>query len=146
VLFQKTLRETIIIVGCGRLGSSLADMLSQQNKNVTIIDMKGDAFRKIPLSYGGLSIEGDGSDLDILRVAGATETDLLLATTDDDDTNIMIAQIAKQILKIPRVIVRINDTSKMAAYADAGIESICPAALSMKEFRRIAGEEEDGVI
>ena len=141
IFSKKDKTESIIIVGCGRLGSSLADQLSSENKNVTIIDINEKAFRRLPLSYGGLTVEGDGTDMDVLTSCKGKETDILIACTDNDDINIMAAQLAKQIFKIKKVIVRIQDHSKQVTYADLGIESICPALLSIREFERIIAKE-----
>ncbi|MCC8022834.1 MAG: TrkA family potassium uptake protein [Clostridiales bacterium] len=143
-LFKREKKENIIIVGCGRLGSSLAAMLSDQNINVSIIDTAEQAFRKLSPSYGGFTFEGDGMDADLLDFAGARNASALIACTNDDDANILIAQTAKQTFSIPQVIVRIKDNSKQAAYDGMGIQSICPATLSIQEFQRILSERGEG--
>jgi trk system potassium uptake protein TrkA len=134
--FKRQIKENIIIVGCGRFGSSLAMMLSEQNKNVSVVDINEKAFKSLSPSYRGLSIEGDGTDSDLLTYAGAKDADILVASTSDDDTNIMIAQVAKQIFGINKVIARVYDTSKQAAYNDMDIVSILPVLLSVNEFER----------
>ena len=91
-IFKRQKKESIIIVGCGIFGSTLATMLSEQNKNVAIIDIDERTFRKLSPSYRGFSIEGDGTDIDLLTFTGAKNADILVASTKDDDTNIMIAQ------------------------------------------------------
>ncbi|MDR1892775.1 MAG: NAD-binding protein [Oscillospiraceae bacterium] len=139
----KTKKDRIIIVGCGRLGSSIADMLSAIGHGVTVIDMKETEFRKLSGSYGGFTVEGDGTDIDVLKEANADRAGLFIAATDDDDTNIMAAEIAKVILKIPRVVVRVKDTSKRVAYSGLDIESIFPAELSRQEFLRITGLQKE---
>lgn len=139
--FKKKKREYIIIIGCGRLGSTLASLLSDQNKNVTIIDINEKAFRRLPHSYGGFKIEGDGTDVDVLSSVTAKDADIFISATDDDDINIMAAQIAKQVFKIKKVVVRIQDHSKTVAYSDLGIESICPAKLSIKAFEEIIAQD-----
>ena len=138
--------QNIIIVGCGRLGSSLATMMSEQNRNVTILDIDENSFRKLSSSYGGFTLEGDGADIDHLAYAGANLADVLIAATNDDDTNIMIAQIACQVFGIKTVLVRIYDTSKQVAYDDMNIISICPANLSIEEFKRHVPNESRQVI
>ncbi len=142
-LFTRQKTQTIIIVGCGRLGSTLANQLSEQNKNVSIIDINESSFRKLSQSYGGFQIEGDGSDLDMLLSAGAEDADILISTTNDDDTNIMIAQIGKELFDIDYVIARLQDTSKKVVISGMDIHTICPADLSIKEFSRIIGERTD---
>lgn len=130
-------QETVLIIGCGRLGAMLASMLSEQNKKVTIMDISQAAFRKLSSSYGGFSIEGDGSDLDMLVHAGVIKADVLITCTDDDDVNIMIAQVAKQCFSVAQVIVRIQDSSKKIVLCDLDIRVICPDQLSVDEFQRI---------
>jgi trk system potassium uptake protein TrkA len=139
-VFKKERKEKAIIVGCGRLGSRLADLLSDENQNVTVLDRDGHSFRKLSSSYAGLILEGDGSDFDTLIEAGAHDATILVACTEDDDTNSMIGQIAKEILHIGTVIVRLNDTDKQAAFADSGIVVISPSVLGVAEFRRVLGE------
>jgi trk system potassium uptake protein TrkA len=141
-LFKRKSQQNVLIVGCGRLGSSLANILSEQNKNVTIIDIDAKAFRKLSSSFGGLSLEGDGSDIDHLMYADANQADVLIAATDDDDTNIMIGQIARQVFGIEIVLVRLYDTSKQVAFENLGIISICPANLSIDEIKRHVMSEE----
>ena len=141
-ILKRHKNESIIIVGCGRFGSTLATMLSEQNKSIAIIDIDKSAFAKLSPSFGGFSIEGDGTDIDSLEFAGAKNTDILIATTHDDNTNIMVAQIAKEVFHIKRVITRIYDASKKTAFNDMDIECICTADLSVNEFERILSNKE----
>jgi trk system potassium uptake protein TrkA len=136
-IFKREKKENVIIVGCGRFGSSLATLLSEQNKNVTIIDMDENALIKLPPSYIGGTIEGDGTDIDLLELSGAKNTDTLIASTNDDVTNIMIAQIAKQVFQIKNVITTLYDLSKQSAYSNMDIITICPSILSVNEFKRM---------
>lgn len=139
-LFAGKKRQSTIIVGCGRLGSILANRLSDESENVTIIDISENAFRKLSPSYGGYQIEGNGSDIDLLIYAGAKDADILIAATNSDDTNLMIAQFGKALFGIRHVIARIKDTSKLVALDGMDIDTICPAELSIREFSRIIGE------
>lgn len=141
-IFKRIKKERVLIIGCGRFGSTLATLLSEENKNVAVIDIDETAFRKLSSSYGGFSIEGDGSDVDLLILAGIKETDVLIACTDDDDTNIMIAQMAKSIFNISKVIMRLYDTSKQPAFSNMDIVSICPSFLSIREYINIMQGEE----
>jgi trk system potassium uptake protein TrkA len=141
-LFNRIKPKIIVIIGCGRLGSTLAEMLYEQNFHVTVVDNDERAFRKLSPSYGGFTIEGDGCDPDILVEAGSNNADILVATTDDDNTNIMIAQMARQAFQISRVIARIYDTSKLSACIGGNIDFICPALLSIEEFKAIVLQSE----
>lgn len=134
---QKSENENIIIVGCGKFGSALAEMLEAQKKTVSIIDSNETNFKNLPPSFHGITIKGDGADIDLLQFAGAKTADVLVASTNNDNTNIMIAQIAKRLFEISKVIVKLYDTSKQIAYSDMDIMTICPAILSAKEFERV---------
>lgn len=133
---------SIIVVGCGRLGSTIASMLSEKNLNVTVLDIDQSNFRKLSASYGGLIKEGDGTDIDMLERVGIKNAAVLIATTNNDDVNIMIGQIAKVIYKVDEVITRIYDNSKKITCKNMDIKTISPTELSVNEFRRILFHEE----
>lgn len=145
-IFKKEKRKNVLIVGCGRLGSSLASLLSEQEMNVVIVDQDENSFRKLSASFGGQTLEGDGSDIDHLVFAGAQKSDILIASTDDDDINIMIAQIARVVFKIEIVLTRIYDTSKQIAFENMGIIAICPTDLSIREFEKFVLAKERGAV
>lgn len=126
-----------IVVGCGRLGASLANEVSDRNGNVLILDRNSCAFRKLSPSFGGLTQVGDGLDLAALAEAHVENAKVLIAVTDSDNTNIMLAQIAKDVFSIDKVIVRLNDPEKQSVYAHSGIETICPSLLSSREIDKV---------
>lgn len=134
-------KRSIIVVGCGRLGSTIASLLSERNLNVIVLDIDQSNFRKLAASYGGLTKEGDGTDIDMLERVGIKEAGVLVATTNDDDVNIMIAQIAKEIFHVDEVITRIYDASKDITCNRMGIHVISPTRLSVDEFRRVLFQE-----
>ncbi len=135
-------KNNVIVIGCGRLGSTIAGNLSDKNKNLMIVDMDQSSFRKLSASYGGLTKEGDGTDIDLLESINISDTDILIASTDDDDTNILIAQIAAVVYKVPDVIARIYDTSKAITCKEFGIHVISPTDLSIKAFQKMIFNEE----
>ena len=110
---------------------------SNQRQNVTVIDINSSAFHNLPESYCGFSIEGDGLDMNTLEAAGILCADVLIAAMDDDNANLMIAQIAKQHYKIGLVIARIYDESKRVSCDKTGIETICPVLLSISEAQEM---------
>ena len=126
----------IIIAGCSRLGSNIASTLSNQGKYVVIIDEDESSFRKLSANYSGFTIVGDAADMDILKEAGIEKADLLLATTNDDNTNIMISTMSKSIFSVPKVVSRIYDVNKEVIYKDFDINTIRPFELSINEFER----------
>ncbi|MDD3420982.1 MAG: TrkA family potassium uptake protein [Methanocellales archaeon] len=101
-----------IIVGCGKIGSRLAQLLSSDKDNVVVLDRDLTKFEEIDKSFDGLTIEGDGTDQDALKKAGIDKADVFIATTEDDNTNLMACQIAKQVFNVSRVISRVNDSKR----------------------------------
>lgn len=126
-----------IIVGCGRLGASLANTLSNEGDNVLIIDQSKDAFRRLASNFGGLSVVADGTDLDRLREARIEHASAVIAVTNHDNTNIMIAQIARDLFGVERVIARLYDPECETVYRQLGINTICPSVLSAKEIDKL---------
>ncbi|MDD4159931.1 MAG: TrkA family potassium uptake protein [Synergistaceae bacterium] len=129
-----------IVIGCGRLGANLANTLSDEGGNVLIIDRDKDAFRKLSPSFGGLTLTGDATDIDILQEAQISKADTLVAVTNSDNTNIMAAQIARELFQIKRVIARLYDPERECVYREFGIATICPAILSANEIDKILSE------
>ncbi len=129
--------DYIIIIGCGRLGANLANTLSDDDGNVLIMDTTKNAFRRLSSNYGGLSIVGDGTDLDALRDAQIEKASAVIAVTNDDNTNIMIAQLARDLFHVDRVIARLYDSERESVYQALGIDTICPAILSAKEVDKM---------
>lgn len=132
-LLQKNHNDYIIIVGCGRLGANLANTLSDDNGNVLIMDTSKDSFRRLSSDFGGLSMVGNGTDLDALHNAQIEKAAAVIAVTNDDNTNIMIVQLAREMFHVSRVIARLYDPDRESVYQDLGIDTICPAILSAKE-------------
>ena len=137
---------TVLILGCGRVGSSLARMLSRDGNDVSIVDWKPDAFRRLGTKFKGQTIYGDGIDSDVLRRAGIEKADAFVAVTNGDNTNIMSVQIAKVIFSVPRAVARIYDPIRAFAYRELGIDTICSTSIVAglmgdfllgKEFRAI---------
>lgn len=137
--------DYIIIVGCGRLGANLANTLSDDNGNVLIMDTTKDSFRRLSSDFGGLSLVGSGTDLNALRNAEIEKADAVIAVTNDDNTNIMIVQLAREMFHVSRVIARLYDPDRESVYQELGIDTICPAILSAKEVGNLlehCGKEE----
>lgn len=119
----------IIIVGSGRVGASIADAYDRAGHDVVIIDTHTDAFDRLPSSFGGKAIRGDGTDEDVLRKAGAEDADVFLAMTEGDNRNIMAAQLAAEALAVGKVVAKINDPLRADAYAQLGIATLCRTGL-----------------
>ena len=122
-----------VVVGCGRLGAVIADTLYDEGEDVVVVDKDKDSFRKLSSSFGGLSVEGNGMDLDILDSVELKRADTLIAVTDNDNVNIMISQLAKEVFNVRKVIARLSDPQRSCVYQDFGIETICPSVLSERQ-------------
>jgi trk system potassium uptake protein len=117
--------ELVIIAGCGDVGSNIAIELSKLGKGVVVIDVSEDSFKKLRGNNMVTRVEADATDIDILMQCGAEKAAAFFAFTDDDNTNIMIAEIACRILNIPIVIAGVSDTNnKGALLAGCGIIQI----------------------
>ncbi|MBE5976804.1 MAG: TrkA family potassium uptake protein [Paenibacillaceae bacterium] len=138
---QKNENYTIII-GCGRLGANLANTLSDNGEDVLIIDKNKEAFRKLSPAFGGLSLNGDATDLDVLQEAQINNATTVIAVTNNDNANILVAQVAREMFHIERVIARLYDPEREYVYHEFGIDTICPAILSVKEIDKILYKQE----
>ncbi len=127
----------VIIVGCGRLGANLANTLSDGGKSVAIIDKSPDAFHKLSPSYGGIAVTGDATEIAVLHDAEIEKATAVISVTNNDNTNIMVAQLAKEVFSIGQVIARLYDPERECVYREFGIDTICPAVLSAKEIDKL---------
>lgn len=125
----------IIIMGCGRVGAQLASLLDAEGHKVTVLDIDAHSFRRLPPSFGGTALVGDGTDEEMLRKAGITEADAFVAVTQGDNRNVMGAQIAKNIFNVKRVICRIYDPLRKDVYEALGLEAISPTTVFAQLLR-----------
>jgi trk system potassium uptake protein TrkA len=119
-------KKTIVIMGCGRVGGKLASMIDAAGHKVTVLDLDAYSFRRLPPTFSGTALIGNGTDEEMLRKAGIEGADAFIALTQGDNRNVMAAQIAKHIFKVPRVICRIYDPLRKDIYEQLGLESISP--------------------
>lgn len=122
----------VIIMGCGRVGATLANMMADERSDVTVIDQSNAAFTRLGSRFQGSKIVGDGLDADVLRKAGIERAECFVAVTNGDNRNIMAAQIAKHTFGVPRVICRIYDPIRQQVYQGLGLESVCPTVIGAK--------------
>lgn len=130
----------IVIVGCSRFGSSIASLLSSKNKEVVIIDANEKNFEKLATNYSGFKQVGDGSQVDVLIQAGIEKADMVVAATDRDHVNMMVAEIAKQCFNVERVVCRLYDPEKETIYNDFNISIVNPTQLTLKAFELLLSE------
>jgi len=145
---SKKNRGHIIIIGCGRLGANLANTLSDDEKSIVIIDKNKDSFRKLSSSFGGIILTGDATEISVLSEAEIEKTTAVISVTNNDNTNIMVAQLAKVLFQIGQVVARLYDPERECVYREFNIDTICPAVLSTKEIDKLldASEEMEGVV
>lgn len=128
-------RDFYCIVGCGSLGGHLARMLSESGAGVLIIDKDKKAFRKLGLDFGGMTVEGDASDLDFLAELDIRHAKMLVAVTTKDNLNLMVCQIAKELYGV-EVIARLYNIERDEVYKEFGIDTICPEELTASVFEK----------
>jgi trk system potassium uptake protein TrkA len=134
----------IVILGCGRVGSTLARHLSNEAHRVTIIDTSSDAFRRLGPKFKGSKLVGTGLDQDTLRKAGIEDADAFVAVTQGDNTNIMAAQIARNVFSVKKVLTRLYDPIRAEAYRELGIETICTTTLVSGLFHSALTDDKSG--
>ena len=120
----------IIIVGCGRVGSLLADLLSRERHDVVVIDSREAMFKNLSPQFSGVTILGGGADINTLREAKVEGADVLVAATSDDNSNLMSAQITKKVFHVPRALVRVKDPKKMDVYQEYDLEPVSATTLA----------------
>ncbi|MBX2999753.1 MAG: TrkA family potassium uptake protein [Caldilineaceae bacterium] len=125
----------IVIAGCGRLGSLLANDLSKQGHSVVVIDRDESRFAELSAEFSGFTIVGDATEIEVLRRAKSNQADCFLAATNRDNVNLMLAQVAKTVFQVPIVIARIFDPSHEVVYQQLGIATISPTRLSAQAFQ-----------
>jgi trk system potassium uptake protein len=116
----------VVIMGCGRVGARVASLLDQNGHSVTVIDTRSQAFSRLARDFAGDTVIGTGIDEDVLRIAGIESADTFIAVAAHDNRNLMAAQVAQVIFKVPQVIVRIYDPVREDTYRRMGLTTICP--------------------
>jgi trk system potassium uptake protein TrkA len=119
----------ILIMGCGRTGSQLASMLDSEGHQITILDTNDLSFRRLPPDFKGTALVGDGTSDDTLIKAGIRSMEAFVAVTQGDNRNIMAAQMARHIFKVPKVLLRIYDPLRRELYTKLGFEVFSPTLI-----------------
>jgi trk system potassium uptake protein TrkA len=114
----------VIIVGCGRVGSELAKLLASEGHNVVVIDKSPSSFDRLGGAFNGLTLVGNGFSISLLRQAGIEKADAFCAVTNGDNTNLISAQVAKRIFKVPKVFARVYDPQRAHIYVALGLDII----------------------
>ena len=132
----------IVILGCGRVGATLATMLDRAGHKVSIIDYSNEAFRRLDPKFGGETLIGNGVDEEILVRAGIKDADAFAAVTNGDNRNIMASQIAREIFNVKKVVCRIYDPIRQSTYNELGLDTISPTIIGAQlMFESLTGDK-----
>ncbi len=126
-------QKHVIVVGCGRVGVAVARALDERGHSVVVIDRKADAFRRLGDHFGGRTMIGVGFDRSVLQEAGITPDCAVTAVTSGDNSNILIARVARETFGVQRVVARIYDPKRAAVYERLGIPTV--ASVTWSEAR-----------
>ena len=121
-----------IVIGSGRVGSNVALQLQGSGWDVTVLDENEDSLGRLGESWAGGFVVGHGMDLQLLREAGIEEADAVVVTTDGDNTNLVIAQVAQKHFEVPTVVVRVLDPARAQFYASRGLRTVCPTSSAIE--------------
>jgi len=129
----------VLIVGCGRVGSTVAKAMLADGHDVSILDEDPEAIAMLERGStqsweesGGTFTVGTAIEMDALVEAGVERADAFIASTDGDNTNLIVAQIAQRRFNVPKVIVRVLDPARAKWYGEQGLETICPTAVAIE--------------
>lgn len=128
----------VVIMGCGRLGSTLARELDSEGHHVTVIDIDAAAFNWLEDDFRGTTIVGAGEDIAVQQAAGVQRADIFLALANGDNRNAMAVQVAKHIHRAPRVVARIYDPERADVYRQLGINVVNPTTILDQMVREAA--------
>lgn len=121
---REDLDVRVVVMGCGRVGSSVADGLSRIGHDVAVIDRDSTAFNRLSPEYAGERVLGQGFDRDVLLRAGIEEADAFAAVSSGDNSNIISARLARETFGVKRVVARIYDAKRAEVYERLGIPTI----------------------
>ncbi len=119
----------IIVVGCGRVGASLAVVLDTPENEVSIVDIDPSSFARLNGEFEGRKVVGQGFDEDVLLAAGIEDCDAFAAVTSQDNVNLMASEVARRLYKVPHVITRLINPERLDLYRQLGLDHVCDTEL-----------------
>jgi trk system potassium uptake protein TrkA len=131
----------IVIMGCGRVGATLATMLDSDGHDVTVLDIRSEAFKRLPTGFKGRKHAGNGIDQDVLARIGLAQADAFVAVTQGDNRNVMATQMAKQLFGVRRTLCRIYDPIREEIYRELGLETISPTLVGARMLKEMLDRE-----
>jgi trk system potassium uptake protein TrkA len=123
-----------VVIGCGRVGSSVALELDRDGWEVTAVDESEEALSRLGENWEGGFVVGHGMDLDVLRRAGIEQADAVVVATNGDNTNLVVGQLATNRFEVPTVVVRILDPARAQLYRELGLHIVCPTQTAISEL------------
>jgi len=127
-----------IVIGCGRVGSSVALELRREGWDVVAVDEKEEALSRLGESWDGGFVVGHGMESSVLRRAGIEDADAVVVSTDGDNTNIVVGQVVQKRFGIECVVVRLLDPARAAFYAEQGMRTVCPTSNAIEVLTEAA--------
>ena len=134
----------VVVMGCGRVGASLAGQLQGAGHSVAIIDRDQTAFRRLPEGFAGTTVKGVGFDQEVLRRAGIEGADAFAAVSSGDNSNIIAARVARETFGVPKVVARIYDAKRAAVYERLGIPTVATVPWTTDRFMSALGSADTG--
>lgn len=133
------LKNRTIIIGCGRLGSSMANKCSLEGKNIVVLDKDPDSFDRLSENFGGVTFTCDVTDLQSLEEAHIDFAKEVIITTGDDNVNIFLAHISRKLYNVPEIYVRLDNPENEVLLKGMSIKAIYPLELSFDKFNLLRG-------
>jgi trk system potassium uptake protein len=121
-----------LVIGCGRVGSTVAKRLAAEGWSVTAVDEKEAALSRLGEDWKGGFIVGHGMDTSVLREAGIEDADAVVVATDGDNTNLVIGQVAQKRFGVECTVVRVLDPARADFYAERGMRTVCPTSTAIE--------------
>lgn len=120
----------ILVVGCGRLGSALAEQLDKEGHDVAVVDGQEENLLRLSETFSGVKVTGMPMDQSVLQAAGVENCDAVAVVTPDDNLNITVAQIVKNFFGVGNVVARISDPRRESVFHRFGLRTVCPTNLA----------------
>src|SRR5437763_17174162 len=121
-----------LVIGCGRVGSSVAKQLAREGWEVSVVDEKEEALNRLGTGWTGGFLVGHGMDIDVLREAGIEEADAVVVATNGDNTNLVVGQVAQKRFDIQCVVVRVLDPARADFYQSLGLRTVSPTKTAIE--------------
>ncbi len=127
----------VVILGCSLVGSLLANQLMAKGDEVSVVDQNPSSFKRLDREFMGKTILGIGIDEEALKSAGIEKAEAFIAVTNDDNTNLMAAQLVREKFKTPKILLRVYDSKRAQAFRELGLNIICPTIDSTEKIKSL---------